>query len=293
MVVFAVGAFAQSARNVTYLALGDSVPFGMNVTLLPPYASPIPQPSPSQFIGYPQALAGLRGWAANQVMDVSCPGETSGSFLNSSLPDNGCNSVHVVLPPLGSVLLPVLIPPFKTTYGLHTRYNGPQMEFASDQLKTNKNINLVTLSIGANDVLLVLPAMQLCGGSPACANAILTPVLGLYATNLSSILSQVRKHYQGTVVLLTYYSPDPSLNGIAQAVNAVMTQVGSKFPNITVADGYGAFQAASSAFGGSACSAGLVIKLPPSPYNTFPCDIHPSEQGRDLLAATIAGVLPH
>lgn len=265
----------------------------MNVTLLPPYAPPTPQPVPSQFIGYPKALATVEGWDASHLVNASCPGETSGSFLNPLLPDNGCNSVHVVLPPLGSLLPPVIIPPFKTTYGLHTDYSGAQMEFAVDELKKNKNINLVTLSIGANDVLLVLPAIELCGGVSACANAVLTPVLDLYAVNLGVILTTIRANYHGTLVLLTYYSPDPSLDGIAQALNGVMTQVASKFPRITIADGYAAFHAASAAYNDSACHAGLLIKLPPSPYNSFPCDIHPSSLGRFLLAVVVEAVLLH
>jgi lysophospholipase L1-like esterase len=167
------------------------------------------------------------------------------------------------------------------------------MEFAVDQFNINKKINLVSLSIGANDVLLVLPAIELCSGVSACVNAVLTPVLDLYAVNLHAILAKVRENYQGTLVLLTYYSPDPSLDGIAQALNGVMTNVGSQFPQITIADGYAAFHAVSAAFGDSACQAGLLIKLPPSPYNSFPCDIHPSPLGRALLAATVESVVQH
>lgn len=293
MVALAALAHAQTANNVTYLALGDSVPFGMNVTLLPPYAPPGPHPSPSQFIGYPEALASVLGLDASQLMNTSCPGETSGSFLNAALPDNGCNSVHIVLPPPGSILVPIVIPPFKHAYGLHTKYNRAQMEFAIDQLSVNKKINLVTLSIGANDVLLALPAVQLCGGVPTCVNAVLTPVFQLYAANLGAILTELRENYQGTLVLVTYFSPDPSLDGIAQALNGVMTQVASQFPQITIADGYAAFHAAAAAFGDSTCQAGLLIQLPPSPYDSLPCDIHPSLLGRALLAATVQAVLPH
>jgi lysophospholipase L1-like esterase len=293
IVMAALAAVAYAQHGNTYLALGDSVAFGMNVTLLPPYAPPTPQPAPSQFVGYPEALATSQGLEASQLVDASCPGETSGSFLNSLLPDNGCNSAHVVLPPLGSILPPVIIPPFKTAYGLHTKYSGAQMEFALDQLKTKKKINLVSLSIGANDVLLVLPAIELCGGVSTCVNAVLTSMLDLYAVNLHAILTKIRENYQGTLVLLTYYSPDPSLDGIAQALNGVMTKVGSQFPQIAIADGYAAFHAVSAAFGDSACQAGLLIKLPPSPYNSLPCDIHPSPLGRVLLAATVESVLQH
>jgi hypothetical protein len=50
-----------------------------------------------------------------------------------------------------------------------------------------------------------------------------------------------------------------------------------------VADGFGAFGAASAAFGGSPCAAGLLIKLPDGT-----CNIHPSPAGHRLLAAAIA-----
>jgi hypothetical protein len=104
-------------------------------------------------------------------VNTSCPGETSGSFLNTASPDNGCNSPHFLPPPAPP------IPPFKTAIGLHTSYTGDQMTFAEGQLKNNKRINLVTLSIGANDVLLILPQLTQCGTDQACAKSVVDPVL--------------------------------------------------------------------------------------------------------------------
>jgi lysophospholipase L1-like esterase len=267
--------------NYTYLALGDSISFGMNVTLLPPYSQQTP--TPTEFIGYPEVVAAVE---RQKEVDASCPGETSGSFLNSSAPDNGCNSSHFQ-PPAPP------IPPFKTTIGLHTAYTGAQMDFAESQLKANKHINLVTVTIGGNDVLLALPQLQQCGANTTCAQAVLAPVLQTYAANLTQILSRIRAHYQGTLVLMTYYSPAPALDSVTEALNGVITQVATQlsaqpnFPRIAIADGFTAFQLASALFNHDACQAGLLIKLPPSPYNTSPCDVHPSPIGRDLLAATV------
>jgi lysophospholipase L1-like esterase len=275
-------------NNYTYLALGDSVTFGMNVTLLPPYSQVAPVPS--QFIGYPEVVASNQRLSE---LNASCPGETSGSFLNASVPDNGCNSPHYVplivptpgLPPL------VTIPPFKTTYGLHADYTGAQMNFALSQLKSNKNIDLVSLNIGANDVLLLLAA---CEDDPTCVGKGLGPVLQLYAANLAQILLGIRAEYQGTLVLMTYYSPTPALNGIAVAINETMTEVATQlsqtpgFVPITIVDGFTPFQVASEPYGGDPCAAGLVIPLPPgNPYNESPCDVHPSLAGRDLLASLL------
>lgn len=284
LAMLAAPAFAANASNYTYLALGDSVPFGMNITLVPPYSQQLP--TPSEFIGYPEVIAAVEHLAeSNKEVNASCPGETSGSFLNTAAPDNGCNSPHVQLP--------ATLPPFKTTVGLHTAYTGAQMDFAESQLAANKHINLVTLNIGANDILLVLPALEACGSDATCAQNVLTPVLQTYAANLAQILTRIRAQYQGTLILMTYYSPSPSLDSVTESLNGVMTQVGNQlnaqpnFARITFADGYTAFQLASALFNHDACQAGLLIRLPPSPYTTQPCDIHPSAAGRDVLAATV------
>jgi len=187
----------------------------------------------------------------------------------------------------------VTIPPFKTTYGLHTNYSGSQMAFAATQLSANKNIKLVTLSIGANDILLVLPQLEACGTDTSCAQNILGPVLQSYGTNLAQILTGIRAAYRGPLVLMTYYSPSPALDSVTQTLNSTMTQVAAQlsaqpgFAAITIADGYTAFQLASVFSNHDACQAGLLIRLPPSSYNLSPCDVHPSELGRNLLAATV------
>src|ERR1700722_14118844 len=86
---------AASGPTITYLALGDSVAFGLNDALLPPDTSAVP--APSEFIGFPTTLSYLMPpYNPNNLANASCPGETSGSFLNTSTPDNGCNSDHIV-----------------------------------------------------------------------------------------------------------------------------------------------------------------------------------------------------
>jgi hypothetical protein len=184
VVLTVLGAPAFADSNYTYLALGDSVPFGMNVTLLPPYSQQTPVPS--QFVDYPEIVA-----ASLHVVELnaSCPGETSASFLSltniAMVPDNGCNSPHVVPPPPPpSMLPPVIIPSFKSMNLLHTNYSGAQIDFALSQLKANPRIDLVTLNIGANDVLLVLPQLAACNGDPKCMNNVLTPALQTTARTL-------------------------------------------------------------------------------------------------------------
>jgi lysophospholipase L1-like esterase len=281
--------FAQTNSNYTYLALGDSIPFGMNDALVPPYSSK--PPTASEFVGYPETVAATEfPFSQNNLVNAACPGETSGSFLDIKTPDNGCNSEHEVYPPPGSSLSPVYIPSAKLIGLLHTPYTEAQIYFAETQLQNNKRINLVTLQIGANDGLLLLAQ---CEDNLTCVEAGLPAVLNTLAGNLGTILAGIRANYQGTLVLVTYYSPESTLDSLVQALNSTITLVATQFalethtPPILIANGYATFQLASAFFKQDACAAGLLIKLPPSPYNTSPCDIHPSPLGRDLLAATV------
>jgi lysophospholipase L1-like esterase len=257
----------------------------MNITLLPPYAHMPPGPKPTDFVGYPEVIAHSQHVG---LLNASCPGESSGSFLDINMPDFGCNSPHpqpVGLPP---------VPPFKPLNLLRVSYTGSQMDFAVDQLKHNKNINLVTLNIGANDIFLVLPALQQCGADQTCAGNVLGPVLQVYEGNLTQILTNIRALYQGKLVLMKDYSPTPQLDGVAVAVNntmmAVVSQLNAQkhFADVLLADGFTAFQLASALSNHDACQAGLLIRLPATPPSPTPCDIHPSEYGRNILAATVA-----
>jgi lysophospholipase L1-like esterase len=281
--LFVATAFAGNDTGTTYLALGDSIPFGMNITLLPPYASSLP--TAADFVGYPEVVtAVLRFSTTTNEVNASCPGESSGSFLDVKNPDYGYNSPHPQPP----------FPPIKgSPIGLHVTYQPmeSQMAFAEAQLKSNKHINLVTLNIGANDLYLVLPQLLGCGTDQACAQGVLAPVLQAYATNLTEILMRIRALYQGKLILMTYYSPAPQFDGFTIALNTTMTQVAAKVSamphtaDITIVDGFAAFQLASAFAGHDACKAGLLIKLPFPPET--PCDIHPSQLGRDILAAIV------
>ena len=96
--------------------------------------------------------------------------------------------------------------------------------------------------------------------------------------------------YNHKLVALTYYSlnySDLAGTSVISQVNQVVAVRTLAWGGI-VADGFGAFAAASTAFGGDTCAAGLRIPLPTSPLT---CDIHPSPAGRDLLAQAIVNAL--
>ena len=260
----------KSSSSLTYLALGDSVAFGLNPYLIPPIATQAP--TPAQFVGYPEIIAQVERLTSGNEVNAACPGETSGSFLNTATLDFGCNSPHPEPPPLDA------LPPFKTTVGLHTPYTSSQMDFAISQLTTNKGFNLVTLNIGSNDVLLTLVA---CQGNLDCVGQQLPAVLGNLSVNLTTILTKLRKVYHGKLIMVTYYAPTPAFDPIAQALNQTILGVSPKF-NVTFADGYNAFRLVASLFGGDACKAGLVYKLPDGS-----CDVHPTPAGQGLLAGAV------
>lgn len=262
--------FSANNKNFTYLALGDSVAFGLNPTLLIPNQPP---PSPSVFVGYPEIVASEdQPLAAKKEVNASCPGETSSSFTTPGARDFGCHS----LGPQGQ-------PPFKTSVGLHVDYPGTQLAFAVSELSSNKHIKLVTLGIGSNDALLLIRDCQADVNPNACIAAGLPGVLQTYAANLIQILTAIRKQagYSGKLVLVGYYAPTADLIPVALPLNSTTLSIGAQF-GIIYADGFTAFQNAALAFGGNVCQAGLLIRLD---ANT--CDIHPSPKGRDLLARTV------
>jgi lysophospholipase L1-like esterase len=270
--VLAIPLLAGNQTDYTYLALGDSIAFGFDPTLFSPT---LPTPTPSQFIGYPEVVAqGEHLLQSKKEVNAACPGETSGSFWISGALDNGCNDPG----PAGQ-------PPFKTTIGLHTNYTGTQLAFAESELAGNKHINLVTLGIGGNDLLLV---DQRCTAASVpsfagCVQEYLPGVLQSYATNLTAILEALRANYGGMLILVKNYSPsaDPLFIEAVGALNQVMMQVGVNF-GVRFADAFTAYQIASALYGGDPCAAGLLIRLTPTT-----CDVHPSPLGRDVLAAAV------
>jgi lysophospholipase L1-like esterase len=275
---------AGNLGNYTYLAIGDSIPFGMNPLLLPPppsFAGPVP--SPSAFVGYPETIAAAEHLlTSKKVVNAACPGLTTDSFMKAGVLDLGCYGNG----PQGQ-------PPFISWVGIKAAYTGSQMDFAASQLSSNKHINLVTLSIGANDVLLAFskcaktgdvqcigPLTEILGTPPTGQNPQGTP--GTYARNLAAILASLRgTGYTGTIVLVGYYSPSVELIPVALALNGAMQAMQQPF-GTTFADGLTAFQTAAGGPTADVCAAGLLVQITPGN-----CDIHPSPKGRDLLAATI------
>ena len=130
-------ASSSAAEGGTYLALGDSVPFGYRGGQPPEsYANA------ADFVGYPELAAKELGL---DLLNASCPGETTESFTDAAAQSNGCE--HDAQGRPGSW----------TAYPLHVPYDAPdqsQLDLAVRTVKDTDDLSLVTLQIGANDAFI-------------------------------------------------------------------------------------------------------------------------------------------
>jgi lysophospholipase L1-like esterase len=242
----------NAIKDTRYLALGDSIAFGFNPTV--PVAL-------DNYHGYPEFVSdGIH----EKVANVSCFGETSGSFLSATAPDLGCHAWKQAGNPL-------FIP-----------YSGTQMDYAINYLSNNPNPRFVTINIGGNDLGLL---QVTCNFDLNCEFAGLPGVLGAYGLNLFTIFTNVRgTGYNGPIVLLTYYIfnyMDPVQVGAFTQLNGIASGIASAF-GAKIADGFNAFFIATLPFGGDSCAAGLLVMFP-----NGTCDTHPSLAGQMLLAETV------
>jgi lysophospholipase L1-like esterase len=260
-VLAAVPASATSEGH-SYLALGDSVPFGF---------SPLVNPNDaSNFVGYPEIVA-----QRLNIDDVNaaCPGEATGGFLSLTGTDNGCRAFR-----------------FFFNAPLHVEYAGTQIDFALGYLRSHHNTRLVTLMLGANDVFVFQRSHPECFGlapPPACA-ALTAVVFGTIQANLSTIFSELRSTgYTGLIVALTYYALNyaiPAFRDGAIALNMQMIlAANADSHDVLVASGFDAWEATALAppANGDPCLAGLRILTPSG------CNVHPTLFGHELLAGAI------
>jgi lysophospholipase L1-like esterase len=246
-------------RGSSYLALGDSVPFGYQE------AAVVPAPDYTHarnFTGYPE----LVGQALHlRVANAACPGETSASLVNASAPSNGCENAY------------------RKSFPLHVRYTGSQLAYAVKFLERHRNTRLVSLMVGANDYFLCQKTTSDGCGSTAEQNAVLAKI----AANVRKTLSRIRKtaRYRGQIAIVTYYSLDYSsaaVNALIQKLNTTLRK-GSRGFGAVMADGFGTLRAAAAHSGGSTCNAGLLTQL----GQPGTCGIHPSYAGSALLAQAV------
>jgi len=269
-IVIMIGFFAglsavaeQPGASPNYLALGDSVPFGYINQAGFEYVNA------ENFVSYADWLS--IGLSLSDV-NAACPGETTGSFLSTQAPDNGCRLYRAHAP-------------------LHVSYGSSptQFAYATNFLQQNGNTAVVTIQLGSDDVFLL---EQQCNNDPQCIAAGLPQVLTTAGTNMATILAGLRATgYDGTIVIVNYYSIDysnQSITLITSELNQAITASAHLFDAV-VADVFSAFQAATQQTGGRTCLAGLLN--PKTGVNSLACDVHPSQSGHKLIAQVISGVI--
>ncbi len=249
-----------------YLALGDSVTFG--------YQEPTVVPKPNykdaaSFFGYPEQLGPQ---LKLKVTNAACPGETSSSLINVNAVSNGCE--NILGKPAG----------YRRLFPLHARYRGPQLAFAVAFLRSHPDVRLVSLMIGANDLLVCQETTK----DGCTSRSEQQPVLAMIRRNVHRIVSALRRkaHYRGQLVILNYYSTDYSnatISGYSRLLNQAQDSGAAPF-GVTIADGYGTFRKAAKRSGGNPCTAGLLTQL----GTPTKCGVHPSYAGQALLAQAIA-----
>ncbi len=262
-------AFADEGRREV-LVLGDSVAFGYIASVGYDYF----YTRPENFVSFANDVS---DWFHLDVANASCPGETTGSFLSSTAPDNGCRT-------------------YRELYPLHVDYHSTQVDFAIDYLKHHHAVGLVTITLGANDGLLLEAS---CASQPTpelveeCIEAGAPAVLEKVAENMQRILTDLRATgYLGAIVITNYYSLDYSdlpATALTADLNAAVAAPAQAFGAV-VADDFGAFEAvaASSSFGGQTCKTGL---LNPDVLTPYACNIHPARAGHRLIAKTVVHAL--
>jgi lysophospholipase L1-like esterase len=264
---------SATAKDLTnnsgeYLALGDSAVF--------PFLQEggYEWKNATNFVGY----ADWTGLALGLTMvNASCPGETTGSYLSFYAPDNGCRYYRLLFP------LHVKYVPFEST----------QSDFATGfLLEKGRYVALVTIQLGANDLSLL---EQKCKSNPQCIEDGAPEVFAKAEANMQTALAQLRyTGYSGPIVIVNYYSIDYTnqfvtklIVGLNQAITAPAPAYGA-----VVADVFSAFKAAATMrAGGDTCRAGLLNSHNPQ-TQPWSCDIHASQSGHKLIAQTIEGVYP-
>jgi lysophospholipase L1-like esterase len=233
--------------------------------------NPLVDPKTASFIGYPEVLASRLDL---DVTNASCPGEATGGFVSLLGSDYLCQ-------------------PYRdASFPLHIGYSSSQLDFAVAFLRDYPDTRLVTLDIGANDFFALEKQCAATTTPALCTAAGLPSMLQRLANNLQTIYSRIRgdAHYTHQIVALTYYALDSSDSIDVSVIESINTTIANATfqAHGQVADGFRAFLAAAQASGGDACAAGLLVVTRPNPLT---CDIHPSAQGRDLLASAIQDVV--
>jgi lysophospholipase L1-like esterase len=180
--VLVVAGRGATAPGSYYLALGDSIAYGIQPTKLKPGARP------SDFgTGYVDVVAArLRKTSPGlRVVNYGCPGESTVTFARG-----GC-------------------PAFADRIKLHDTFRGSQLKAALTFLRAHPGeVSPITLTLYGNDWLPVL--LDTCKGKVACALKRGPREAAAFGSRLASILAQLRAAAPDAEIVVTgAWNPDP------------------------------------------------------------------------------------
>ncbi|MBC7660701.1 MAG: SGNH/GDSL hydrolase family protein [Chitinophagaceae bacterium] len=248
-----------------YLALGDSISFGYN-PLISYNAQTI---ADGRFRAFPEVIADA---LVLQLTNPSCVGESTSSFIDKTIPDNGCRSGNA-----------------PAHANLKINYDVAQLDFAVDFLKKHPGTKLITMTLTGNDVLMAEDACNLQSNPTLCKASKMLGVTSTIAKNLNHIVDTLRATgFDGQIVYTSNYArnyKDPIQFLVLKSIQAEVRTI-ARLKHFKVASGFDAFNKVARDFNGDSCKAGLLILLADGT-----CNEHPSVKGHELLAQTIIDVL--
>jgi lysophospholipase L1-like esterase len=173
----------QATPRGYYLALGDSIAYGIQPTKVKPGARPADFDT-----GYVDVVAArLRRLAPGiRVVNYGCPGESTVTFMRG-----GC-------------------PAFADHVKLHDAFRGAQLDAALAFLRLHPgDVSPITVTLYGNDWLPVL--LDTCKGNVACARKHAPSATKAFASRLAAILRRIRAAApDGEIIMTGAWNPDPN-----------------------------------------------------------------------------------
>lgn len=248
------GSSERTPASRSYVALGDSIPYGYSPRLEDPWLV-------DRFVGYPEVIAKQAGLS---VTNLACPGQTAQGVVSANVSD-GCFDGREQFESEGI--------PF-----LHAQYEGTQLDAALATVRSKTPPSLITIQAGGNEVSNCVDENP---DSMADGNACITAALPKVTKSLGRASARLRSAgFRGRLLLVGYHLP-PGLEAPVRRLNRAVKRA-AEDGHVTFVDTATPFERYARRHGGDLCAAGLLVAAPDGT-----CDLHPSPVGRKLLATTI------